>query len=60
MLVAIRDELLGTVTRFLQTGSVDWTPYNPDADGNTRQFGGAPFVTEPAADLLREAWPLWA
>jgi len=48
------------VTRFLQTGSVDWTPYNPDADGNTRQFGGAPSVTEPAADLWREAWPLSA
>jgi para-nitrobenzyl esterase len=38
--------------QFAATGNPGWPQYDPDADDNTRQFGGDEYVTEPLKDQV--------
>jgi para-nitrobenzyl esterase len=54
----VRDALIGSWAAFARDGDPGWTPYDPEKPGNARQFGGAPFTTEPPRDRVLGAWPL--
>jgi para-nitrobenzyl esterase len=54
----VRDALTGSWAAFARDGDPGWSPYGPEKPGNARQFGGAPFTTEPPRDRVLSAWPL--
>jgi para-nitrobenzyl esterase len=54
----VRDALTGSWAAFARDGDPGWSPYDPEQPGNARQFGGAPFTTEPPRDRVLSAWPL--
>jgi para-nitrobenzyl esterase len=53
---SVRDALTGAWSAFAHIGNPGWSTYDPASTGNTRNFGGPEFVTEPPPDGASAAW----